>query len=193
MLPSCKLPALLAAGETDFVLARILPEFDSRNFNILPLRDEKVALMVRAGHPLARAPVVTPAESQGHEWIMQRCDAPIRPPARVGFVALPVANDIRVALYYLLDLLRRPLSPLALRLRERLLAPGLRHPRRLTRPPRPGERASRGKARMTRQRATRPVDWVFIQQRNRMLRPHITGRPARSPLPRYPNRLTRAR
>ena len=178
VLPSRELLTLLAAGEMDFVLSRILPEFDSRDFNILPLQDEKVALLVRAGHPLARAPVVTLAELQGHEWIMQQRGAPIReaalrafaalglseprnvvnspstlltlayvaqsdavaplsdevaellirPPVRAGFVALPVANDIRVAPYYLLDLLRRPLTPLALRLRERLLALGLATP-----------------------------------------------------------------
>lgn len=178
VLPSRDLLTLLAAGEMDFVLSRILPEFDSRDFNILPLQDEKVALLVRAGHPLARAPVVTLAELQGHEWIMQQRGAPIReaalgafaalglseprnvvnspstlltlayvaqsdavaplsdevaellirPPVRAGFVALPVANDIRVSPYYLLDLLRRPLSPLALRLRERLLALGLATP-----------------------------------------------------------------
>ena len=34
---------------------RILPEFDSQDFNILPMRDEKVAFLVRADHPLSRA------------------------------------------------------------------------------------------------------------------------------------------
>ncbi len=175
VLPSRDLLTHLAAGEMDFVLARILPEFDSREFNILPLQDEKVALMARAGHPLARAPVVTLAELVSYEWIMQQRGAPIheatlaafaglglsepanvvnspstlltlaylaqsdaiaplsdevaelliRPPLSAGFVALPIANEIRVSRYYLLDLKRRPLSPLALRLRERLLAGGV--------------------------------------------------------------------
>lgn len=175
MLPSRDLLAHLAAGEMDFVLARILPEFDSRDFNILPLQHEKVALMARAGHPLVRAPVVTLAELQGYEWIMQQRGAPIReaalaafaglglsepanvvnspstlltlaylaqsdavaplsdevaellirPPVSAGFVALPIANDIHVSRYYLLDLKRRSLSPLAQRLRERLLAGGV--------------------------------------------------------------------
>lgn len=175
VLPSRDLLMHLAAGEMDFVLARILPEFDSRDFNILPLQDEKVALLARAGHPLARAPVVTLAELQSAEWIMQQRGAPIReatllafaglgltepqnvvnspstlltlayvsqsdaiaplsqevvdllirPPVSAGFVSLPVANDIRVSRYYLLDLRRRPLSPLALHLRRKLLALGL--------------------------------------------------------------------
>lgn len=46
----------------------------------------------------------------------------IQPPVKAGFVVLKVPHDIRVAPYYLLDLRRRPLSPLALRLRERLIA-----------------------------------------------------------------------
>ncbi|MBJ2149521.1 LysR family transcriptional regulator [Paracoccus sp. IB05] len=175
VLPSRDLLTHLAAGEMDFVLARILPEFDSRDFNILPLQDEKVALMVRLGHPLSRAPVVTLAELQTYEWIMQQRGAPIReaalaafaalglsepanvvnspstlltlaylaqsdaiaplsdevaellirPPLNAGFLVLPTANDIRVSRYYLLDLKRRPLSPLALHLRERLLAGGV--------------------------------------------------------------------
>ena len=174
VLPSRELLTQLAAGEMDFVMARILPDFDARDFNILPLQDEKVALMTRATHPLARAPVVTLAQLQNYEWIMQQRGAPIReatfeafaalglgepenvvnspstlltlaylaqsdavaplsdevaellikPPLSAGFVALPIANPIRVSRYYLLDLKRRPLSPLARRLRERLLAAG---------------------------------------------------------------------
>lgn len=175
VLPSRDLLTHLAAGEMDFVLARIMPEFDSRDFNILPLQDEKVALMARLGHPLARAPVVTLAELQSYEWIMQQRGAPIReaalaafaglglsepsnvvnspstlltlaylaqsdaiaplsdevaellirPPLNAGFMVLPTVNDIRVSRYYLLDLKRRPPSPLALHLRERLLAGGV--------------------------------------------------------------------
>ncbi|NPD16376.1 LysR family transcriptional regulator [Xinfangfangia sp. D13-10-4-6] len=175
VLPSRDLLHHLLAGEMDFVLARILPEFDSTDFNILPLQDEKVALMVREKHPLARAPVVTLAELQSHEWIMQQRGAPIREatmaafaalglsepgnvvnspstlltlaylaqsdaiaplsdevakllirkPLSAGFVTLPTAHDIRVSRYYLLDLKRRPLSPLAQQLRERLLAGGV--------------------------------------------------------------------
>ncbi|WP_112313134.1 LysR family transcriptional regulator [Pseudogemmobacter bohemicus] len=178
VLPSRDLLTHLAAGEMDFVLARILPEFDSRDFNILPLQDEKVALLARAGHPLARAPVVTLAELQSYEWIMQQRGAPIReaalaafaglglsepsnvvnspstlltlaylvqtdaiaplsdevaallirPPLSAGFVTLRTPGDIRVSRYYLLDLKRRPLSPLALHLRERLLASGVAGP-----------------------------------------------------------------
>ncbi|QFQ87019.1 LysR family transcriptional regulator [Paracoccus kondratievae] len=171
VMPSRELLQHLAAGEMDFVLARILPEFDSRDFNILPMRDEKVAFLVRSTHPLSRAAPVTLTELCEQEWIMQQRGAPIReatlsafadvglpeprnivnspsllltiaylaqsdavapmseevaellirPPVGAGFAVLQVPHEIRVSPYYLLDLRRRPLSPLAMRLREKLV------------------------------------------------------------------------
>ncbi|RCW87145.1 LysR family transcriptional regulator [Paracoccus lutimaris] len=172
VMPSRELLSYLAAGEMDFVLARILPEFDSQDFNILPMRDEKVCFLVRADHPLGRAGTVSLTQLADQEWIMQQRGAPIReaalaafadvgltepqdivsspsllltiadlaqsdavapmseevaellirPPVSAGFAILPVREEIRVAPYYLLDLKRRPLSPLATRLREKLAA-----------------------------------------------------------------------
>ena len=78
VMPSRELLTCLAAGEMDFVLARILPEFDSQDFNILPMRDEKVSFLVRADHPLSRAESVTMTELADQEWIMQQRGAPIR-------------------------------------------------------------------------------------------------------------------
>lgn len=171
VLPSRDLLNHLIAGEMDFILARILPEFNSLDFNIIPLQDEKVALMARADHPLARAPIVTLSELQTQEWIMQPRTSPIseasllafasfgltepaniifsssmlftlayiaqshaiaplsqevadflgRPPLEADFRSLPIANEIRVSRFYLLSLRRRPMSPLALRLKEKLL------------------------------------------------------------------------
>ncbi|WP_207100031.1 LysR family transcriptional regulator [Paracoccus shandongensis] len=168
VMPSRELLMQLAAGDMDFVLGRILPEFDSDSFNILPMADEKVALMARADHPLARARLVTLTELVGQEWIMQQRGAPIReatlaafasvglsepgnivnspsllltiaylaqtdaitpvsrevadllirPPVKAGFTILPTPRPIRVSPYFLLDLKRRPLSPLAKRLRD---------------------------------------------------------------------------
>ena len=46
----------------------------------------------------------------------------VRPPVSAGFAILPMRDHIRVTPYYLLDLKRRPLSPLATRLREKLAA-----------------------------------------------------------------------
>lgn len=54
-LPSRDRPIHLAAGETGFVLAWILPECDSRDCDIQPLQHEKVVLKVRRGHQLSHA------------------------------------------------------------------------------------------------------------------------------------------
>ncbi|WP_255331177.1 LysR family transcriptional regulator [Paracoccus albicereus] len=171
VMPSRELLGQLAAGEMDFVLGRILPEFDSRDFDIVPLRDEKVSFVVRADHPLARSPSVTLTELAESEWIMQQRGSPIReatiaafgsvglpepgnilnspsllftiaylaqgdaiaplsdevadlligPPVMARMARLKVARELRVSPYYLLSLRRRPLSALALRLREALL------------------------------------------------------------------------
>ncbi|SEM42994.1 DNA-binding transcriptional regulator, LysR family [Gemmobacter aquatilis] len=90
--PSRDLLRHLAAGDLDFALARVLPEFDSREFDILPMRDEKVALLVRQGHPLARASAVTLTELSDYEWIMQERGAPIREATLEAFGALGLAE-----------------------------------------------------------------------------------------------------
>lgn len=171
VLPSRDLLAHLAAGEMDFVLARILPEFDSDLFDIIPMHEEKVVFLVRAGHPLAGVPGIALTELADYEWIMQQRGAPIREatlaafaalglseprncvnspsllltiaylaqsdavapisdevaqllisaPVNAGFAVLRVQRELRVSPYYLLSLRRRPLSPLALRLREEVI------------------------------------------------------------------------
>ena len=172
VLPSRELLQHLMAGEMDFVLARILPDFESRDLHILPMRDEKVSMLVRASHPLARAPLVTLTELTDYEWIMQSRGAPIReatmeafasvglreprnivnspsllltiaylaqsdavapisdevaqllvqPPISAGFKLLTLRRQIRVSPYYMLSLSRRPISPLARQLRDRVIA-----------------------------------------------------------------------
>lgn len=85
VLPSRDLLRMLGAGELDFVLGRILPEFDSHQFHILPMQDERVTLIARSGHPLSRAAVVTFTELSVYEWIMQQRGAPIREAALQAF------------------------------------------------------------------------------------------------------------
>ncbi len=92
VLPSRDLLRQLTVGEMDFALARVLPEFDSREFDIHPMRDEKVAMLVRAGHPLARAPRVTFTELTDYEWIMQERGAPIREATLDAFGAVGLAE-----------------------------------------------------------------------------------------------------
>lgn len=172
--PSRQLIADLVDGRLDFALARILPEHDSRLFDAKPMQDERVALLVRAGHPLARAGRVTLTELHDFEWVMQERGAPIREAMleafagvglgeprdsvnssslvfTIGYLArsdaiAPVSREVaellhgtqpaprmaelrlqrslRVSPYFLLTLRARPLSPLAERLRDAVLAAG---------------------------------------------------------------------
>ena len=64
---------------------------------------------------LAQSDAVAPMSKEVAELLVE-------PPVAAGFRVLPVVQDIRVSPYYLLDLKRRPLSPLAMRLRGRLAA-----------------------------------------------------------------------
>lgn len=168
VLPSRELLQLLSAGEMDFVLGRILPEFSSVDLTILPLRDERVSFLTRAGHPLAGLERVTLAQLADLEWVMQARGAPIReaavqalagiglpeprniistpsllftiaylaegdgvapmsdevadlltgPPISAGLARLALTPVIRVPPYYLISPRRRPMSPLAMRLRD---------------------------------------------------------------------------
>ncbi|MGR3198654.1 MAG: LysR family transcriptional regulator [Paracoccus sp. (in: a-proteobacteria)] len=171
VMPSRELLTHLTAGEMDFVLARILPEFDSRDFVIHPMRDEEVTLLVRTGHPLVGPKVIGFGDLSGREWIMQQRGAPIRQATLEAFAAeglpeprnvvnspsllftisylaqsdaiaplsaevaqlltgpsvgarfrrLAIDRDIRVPPYYMLNLRRRPLSPLAQRLKATVI------------------------------------------------------------------------
>lgn len=168
VMPSRELLTHLTAGEMDFVLARILPEFDSRDFAIHPMRDEQVTFLVRSGHPLEDGRPVDFGALADQEWVMQQRGAPIReatldafaaeglpeprnvvnspsllftvsylaqsdaiaplsaevaqlltgPSVGARFSRLSVHRDIRVPPYYMLNLRRRPLSPLAQRLKN---------------------------------------------------------------------------
>lgn len=175
VLPSRELLQLLEEGELDFVLGRVLPEFDSRALNIHPISDEKVVFTTRVDHPLSRRTPVLLHDLRDCEWIMQKRGAPIREAAMSAFAdlgldaprnitnsasmlftmaylaqsdavaplseevanlicqnaqhtapgqsiyaRLAVQQAVRVSPYYLLDLKRRPLSPLAQRLKDTL-------------------------------------------------------------------------
>lgn len=78
VLPSRDLVQHLSKGELDFALARLLPEFDSQDYTLQPMRDEKVALVVRRAHPLARRRPVQLGDLADYEWIMQARGNPIR-------------------------------------------------------------------------------------------------------------------
>ncbi len=83
--PSRRLLRELMAGRLDLALARVLPEFDSQQFEITPVGDEEVVLLVRKNHPLAGRKNLQLADVQNLEWVVQEKDNPIREAAGAAF------------------------------------------------------------------------------------------------------------
>lgn len=77
----------MVEGRNDFVLARIPPEFDANDFEILPARTESVHLMVREDHPLAGVRRVSLQDLAAYEWVVQTHRAPIREAVDNAFLA----------------------------------------------------------------------------------------------------------
>lgn len=86
----------LLALRLDFVLARLPPEARAADFEAVPAGEERVAIIARAGHPLAGRTALDLVELVACDWVMQSAGAPIRlaieqallargsrPPARV--------------------------------------------------------------------------------------------------------------
>lgn len=76
--PSAQLVRGLKEGQFDFVIARLPPDYDSREFTIYPARSEKVAMVVRTAHPLADQPKVSLADMIEYEWVVQNRGFPVR-------------------------------------------------------------------------------------------------------------------
>ena len=83
--PSRQLLHQLAAGDLDFALARFLPEFDSRDFDVYPIRGETVSVLARKGHPLYTDDPVSLERLVNSEWIMQERGSPIRNAVKDAF------------------------------------------------------------------------------------------------------------
>lgn len=96
VLPSRDLLTYLAAGQIDFAIARITPEFDSREFNIRQLREEKVRFLARGDHPMSRAAPVTLTQLAEYEWIMQQRGAPAREATLAAFASVGIPEPTRI-------------------------------------------------------------------------------------------------
>ncbi|MBT55566.1 MAG: transcriptional regulator [Mameliella sp.] len=94
--PSTELIRQLEEGRYDFVLGRIPPTHDSRNFHIHPARTEVVALLVHVTHPLARHSNVELTDLTGFPWVMQERGMPIRQAVESAFLAEGVPIPLRV-------------------------------------------------------------------------------------------------
>lgn len=83
--PSRQLLHDLVGGRLDLIMARVLPEFDSREFDVTPVGDEQVVLLVRKIHPLAGRVNLALRDLQDQEWIVQEKDNPIREAVSTAF------------------------------------------------------------------------------------------------------------
>lgn len=83
--PSRQLLRELILGRLDFVLARILPEFEDTELEITPVGDELVSLLVRDQHPLSGREKLTLSEILEQEWLVQEQDNPIREAVNTAF------------------------------------------------------------------------------------------------------------
>ncbi|MBP1804981.1 LysR family transcriptional regulator [Rubellimicrobium aerolatum] len=68
--PSDPLCDLLLSGGVDFALARLAGGRDPSLFDLQPLEDEPVSLLVRPGHALARAGAIAPADLLAYDWVL---------------------------------------------------------------------------------------------------------------------------
>ncbi|SLN68083.1 LysR family transcriptional regulator [Roseisalinus antarcticus] len=76
--PSVQLMAALTEDKRDFVLCRVPPDADMREFDVLGRRAEETRLVVRAGHPLSAAGPLPYAAIAGFAWVVQARGTPLR-------------------------------------------------------------------------------------------------------------------
>jgi len=94
--PSDALMQGLVAGDYDFVLSRIPPGFDVRQFDLYRGRVEEILFLVRARHPLANREQVALADLAGFNWVIQAAGTPLRQAVEEAFLArgLPIPAEI---------------------------------------------------------------------------------------------------
>ncbi|MCI3206395.1 MULTISPECIES: LysR family transcriptional regulator [Pandoraea] len=68
----------LSRGDLDMVLGRITDEHAGGDYDVVPILDEALVLVVRQDHPLSRRSSVTLKDLSGAAWIMQPPGAPQR-------------------------------------------------------------------------------------------------------------------
>lgn len=91
--PSDALIAGLLKGDYDFVLSRIPPGTDARQFTIQPGRTEVVRFLVRESHPLTSSRRLGLDRLRDYEWVIQASGTPMRQAIEEAFgirgIALP--------------------------------------------------------------------------------------------------------
>jgi len=72
------LAAALRSGDVDFIIGALRPPEQARDLVQEPLFEDRIALVARAGHPLARRRRITFADLQCARWVQSRRGAPAR-------------------------------------------------------------------------------------------------------------------
>ncbi len=85
--PSNVLIDSLLKGEHDFVLSRIPPGTDARQFEIRRGRVELIQFLVRRDHPLTGREGLRLADLAGFEWVIQAPQTPLRQAVEEAFVS----------------------------------------------------------------------------------------------------------
>lgn len=93
--PSDVLIAGLLRGEYDFVLSRIPPGTDARQFAVRRGRVEVVRFLVRRDHPLVGRELLKPEHLVGFEWVIQAPHTPMRQAVEEAFLSagIPLPNE----------------------------------------------------------------------------------------------------
>ncbi|SMX42973.1 LysR family transcriptional regulator [Actibacterium lipolyticum] len=94
--PSTNLVRGLAEGRFDFVISRLPPGYDSRDFRMHPARSEEIALLVRPEHPLADQADISLSALLDFEWVVQELGSPIRQAVEASFLASNLPTPARV-------------------------------------------------------------------------------------------------
>ncbi|MCI5078366.1 LysR family transcriptional regulator [Oricola sp.] len=85
--PSDVLIAGLLRGDYDFVLSRIPPGMDARQFAVRRGRVEVVRFLVRREHPLVGRTPLEPEDLVGFEWVIQAPHTPMRQAVEEAFLS----------------------------------------------------------------------------------------------------------
>jgi DNA-binding transcriptional LysR family regulator len=94
--PSTELIRGLTENRFDFVVSRLPPEYDSRDYRIYPARREEVALLVHPAHPLARREGIQLAETTEFDWVIQELGSPIRQAVEAAFLEEGLSTPAKV-------------------------------------------------------------------------------------------------
>ena len=89
--PSDTLMEGLMNGDYDFILSRIPPDLDARQFEILQGRVEIVEFLVRPSHPVLKIDQPSLEDLDGYNWVIQPSGTPMRQAVEEAFIAQAIA------------------------------------------------------------------------------------------------------